>query len=137
MDGSSPDTGDRGRLPVHADGGCEQVDRLLDALGTYRRRCVLYHLAETNPAELDEVARAVAAMENDQPSDSVPAEVRDTVKRDLYHNTLPKLAELNVIEYDPRSETVCYQYPPPHIDKLLELTRTLDPVSEGDVQRSK
>lgn len=123
------DDHDRVYLPIHADGGNEQVDRLLDALGTYRRRCVLYHLMKNDPAEIEEVARAVAAMERGRPPDDVSAEVRDTVKTDLYHNTLPKLANLNVIEYDQRSETVCYQHPPPHIEEFLALTRKLDPVS--------
>lgn len=48
---------------------------------------------------------------------------------DLYHNTLPKLAELDVVEYDPQNKTVSYHHPPPHIETFLELTRDLDPVS--------
>lgn len=128
MDRISWDVSGRVCSSVHADGGDEQVDRLLDALGTYRRRCVLYCLMETEPADLEEIAREVTAMETDQSPDEIPTEVRETVKIDLYHNTLPKLAELTVIEYDPRSKTVRYQHPPPHIEEFLDLTRDLDQV---------
>lgn len=126
-DSSAPDL-DRPWSPVHADGGDQEVDRLLDAVGTYRRRCVLYCLMETDTAELEELTRSVSAMENDQAPDDIPTETLDDVKADLYHQTLPKLAELKIIEYDPRSETIRYQHPPLHFEEFLSLTRDLDPV---------
>lgn len=124
----SLDEGNRVGLTVCSDGGEEQVDRLLDALGTYRRRCVLYCLLESESADLTEIARAVAAMEGRHPPDEISPEVLENVKADLYHHTLPKLAALNVIEYDPRTETVCYRHPPAHLEEFLELTQELDPV---------
>lgn len=116
------------RLPAYPDGGAEEVSRLVEALSTYRQRCVLYHLMETEPADLEEVTREVAAMEQGQLPEEVPSEIHGDVQVDLYHNILPKLTELKIIEYDPRSKTLSYRHPPKHIEEFLELTQDLDPV---------
>lgn len=113
---------------IYSDGGNEQVDRLIEALSTYRQRCVLYCLMEADPVELQDLAREVTAMEMGQSPEDTPVEDCENTKVELYHSTLPKLSDLKVIEYDPRSKTVRYQHPPPRLEGFLDLTKELDPV---------
>lgn len=102
---------------------------MFDALRTSRRRCVLYQLLDITATSLDTLADDVAAMEAERLSEQIPADIRDTVKSDLHHQILPKLAVHDVIEYDPQTKTVSYQRPSPHIEELLALARDFDPVS--------
>lgn len=111
----------RGRAT--ADGGGSLLDRILEGLSHPRSRHVLYCLAEEEPRDLDELAGAVANLEAEShPTD----EQRESVKITIYHNVLPKLGDLQLVEYDPRSRTVCFRNSPPELDEFLQLCRRFD-----------
>lgn len=106
-----------------ADGGGSLLDRILEGLSRPRARRVLYCLAEEEPRELDELAGAVAKLEAEsQPT----AEQRERVKIAIYHDVLPKLVDRQLVEYDPRSKTVCFRQSPPELDEFLQLCRRFD-----------
>lgn len=106
-----------------ADGGDTLLDRILEGLARPRSRRVLYCLAEEEPQELDELAAAVATLEfGPEPT----TEQRETVKVAIYHNVLPKLSNLQLLEYDPRSQTVCFRDSPPELEEFLALCRKFD-----------
>lgn len=70
-----------------------------------RRRYALDALAEyDDPVDLEELAEAVAAREDDL-DESEPS-VRSAMATALHHIHLPKLADAGVVEYDPRSNVV-------------------------------
>jgi len=71
-----------------------------ELLANDRRRHTLDVLADRDlPLTLDEIAEAVAAREVDA-TDSRPGTLKD-VKITLHHVHLPKLAEADVVDYDP------------------------------------
>lgn len=111
----------------YPDGGDQPIDRILEALATPRRRYTCYHLQESDTADLDDLAQAVAAMEKGRSPDEIRSEVIDDVKADLYHHALPKLSALDVIEYDSRSKMVRYRHPPDHFEQFLDIARDHDP----------
>ena len=83
------------------------LDAIFDALADSRRRYVLHRLDESDPPlALPDLAAEIAARENGAPIDDLPAEVVEAVYVSLYHAHVPKLADLNVVEYDPDRELV-------------------------------
>lgn len=109
-----------------ADGGRSLLDRILEGLARPRSRRVLFCLADEEPQEVDELAEAVAEREY---GSSPTAEQIELVELALYHNELPKLADLRLLEYDPRSETVCFRDSPDELDDFLRLCRELNAVA--------
>lgn len=85
------------------------LDARLDALSNARRRAVCRHFAgsETEVAGLDELVDVVADAQRRRSSDG-PDGDRHAVETQLYHVDIPKLSEVDVVEFDPRSGTVRY-----------------------------
>lgn len=83
----------------------DEVHRLL---ASERRRLLLTYLAKEadGVVPFDDLVDAIAERERPGPG---PATHRDRVVADLYHVHLPKLADAEVIEYDPVEETVEYR----------------------------
>lgn len=78
----------------------EEVDRVFDAFGHYRRRFVLRYLKQQpSPVALDRLAAAVTAWEFDATED-FPAEEYGRVRATLHHVHLPKLARAGLADYD-------------------------------------
>lgn len=115
----------RGRGVV-SDGGKEPLQRVLEALSIPHCRYLCYYLVENEPADVEECAAAVAARETDRPPSEVPASRCEDVEAMLVHNHLPRLADLRIVEYDPRSGAVRYRDPPPHFERFLELAREIE-----------
>ncbi|QWC20197.1 hypothetical protein [Halorubrum sp. 2020YC2] len=76
-------------------------DRVFELLSNHRRRMVLYYL-RTNGGSvgIQELATQVAAMENDVPADELTSQQRKRVYVSLYQTHLPKMAEMDTIDYD-------------------------------------
>lgn len=110
-----------------ANGGEEPLlSRVFAALANRRRRYVLYYLRDHDHAQIDELATQIAAWEQDIPRARVTTEATDRVYTDLVHSHLPKLDDYGLVEYDQRSATVCYTYPPILLDEAIELAATFD-----------
>lgn len=87
------------------------LDALFDALADRRRRYVLYYLAAVEDEAVlavEDIAERVESWEREWDA----AERRESVdggraiRVDLHHNHLPRLADVGLIEYDARTETV-------------------------------
>lgn len=113
------------REKVTVDGGRPALDRVLEGLSRKYDRCVLYHLVDSEPAEFEELVNAVVAVKAEG-TGTVPADVRKEIRIELYHMRLPKLEDLGIIEFDPRSGLIRYRNPPPHFEEFLHLARELD-----------
>lgn len=81
------------------------LDELFQVLADEKRRRVLGYLADTDDgvAAFSELLEHVADDSAGESSDN------ERVAVSLHHNHLPKLADANVVEYDPRSEVVRYR----------------------------
>ena len=112
--------------PVCSDGGHSLIDRVFGALAHQRRRYVLYYLRDHKRAETGDLAVQIVAWEQDVSIDEVPAEAANEVSTQLVHSHLPKLAKYNLVEYDRRSGSVCYNHPPSLLEKLLDLAATVE-----------
>lgn len=74
-------------------------------LSNDRRRLALDVLAtQTTPVQLRDLARAVATREAD--TEEPDSEYVDRVAITLHHSHLPKIAQRDVIDYDPESKRV-------------------------------
>lgn len=82
----------------------EEVYDLLNVLADERCRSVFYYFARqsTEVARVDDLADFIRDRDHRE-ADGTPTEAR------LHHVTLPRLAELGVLEYDARSNTARYR----------------------------
>lgn len=123
-DGSEPSSTQE--TPIVDGGRKSLLSRVFAALSNRRRRYVLYYLRNHEQAQTDELAAQIAAWEQEIPRSEVPAEDTHQVHRALVHSHLPKLEDYGLVEYDRRSDTVSYTYPPTLLDEALELTSSLE-----------
>lgn len=94
-----------------------ELDERLRALGDYHRRCLLYYFLtkDEETATIDELREFELA--------HIPeAESDDQVTISLYHQWIPKLAEVGFVEFDERSQTVRYSASE-SLSSLLDLVK--------------
>jgi hypothetical protein len=76
-------------------------DGVFELLSNHRRRMVLYYLrTRGEPVGIQDLATEIASMENDVPAEELTSQQRKRVYVSLYQTHLPKMAEMNTIEYD-------------------------------------
>ena len=83
-----------------------ELDHVYQALGHPRRRYLCYSLLGQTEWSLTDLARKIAAWENDIPEHEVTNHQRDQVYVSLYHAHVPKLVGEQVITFDRRTETI-------------------------------
>lgn len=110
------------------DGGEPLLSRVYGALANQRRRYVLYYLRTHAEAQIDDLADQIVAWEQDISVTDVSAEDSDRVQTKLVHSHLPKLEDYGFVDYDPRTDTVCYTYPPSLLDQVVELAERIEDV---------
>ncbi|WP_435159811.1 DUF7344 domain-containing protein [Haladaptatus sp. DFWS20] len=76
------------------------LDVMLNALSNVHRRRILLAVADHNPRDEDEFTP------DEIPTDTIADEDLDSLKTQLHHTHLPKLADAGYIEWDPMTETV-------------------------------
>ena len=117
------ETPSKASAPHNAD---SEVDAgtLLHLLATDRRRLFVSYLAD-RPDETVDVDEVVDAITEAEWPDPGPATHRERVPIDLHHVHLPKLADAEVIDFDPVAETVRYDGPEA-LGTLLEATNAIE-----------
>lgn len=120
------DRDERGRPVVVGDGGRSLLTRVFGSLSHPRRRCVLYYLRECDQAEAEDLALAVIAWEQGIPKENISTEDRKDVQAELRHIHLPKLEDYRLVEYDSRSGTVSYSYPPEILDDIIDFAMKVE-----------
>lgn len=111
------------------DNGSESGSRLDDlfaVFANYRRRYVLHYLREEGRASIGGIARQLAAWERASRSEMVSGELIDRIELELFHTHLPRLREVNLVEYDQRTSVVVYRDPPEIVRALLDLCTDRD-----------
>ncbi|NIB98520.1 hypothetical protein [Halobacterium sp. R2-5] len=82
-------------------------DTVYDLLSNARRRFVLSYLRDrSEPIELSELSREVAAWENDTPVEDLTSQQIKRVYVSLYQTHIPKLDESGLVDYDSDSGDV-------------------------------
>lgn len=95
-------------------------DDIFEILSNPRRRMVLYYLrTHDGDADVRELAKEIAAMENDVPIEELTTQQRKRVYVSLYQTHLPKMAQMNTIEYDKEAGTVSLSDQTTDIDDYL------------------
>lgn len=104
--------------------GGDQQDELFDVLSHHRRRFTLQYLqtAESPPVSVDVLTTTLGSWEDQRTG---PAQVHtsaDTadIKLSLVHTHLPKMADADVITYDPTRQTVMLAANAPEMDAYLQ-----------------
>jgi hypothetical protein len=102
----------------------EETDRLdraeiHDVLSNDRRLQVLELLTDENPRDLRSLADDIAAVESGE--SPAPREVRQSVYVTLHQNHLPKLDDLDIVEYDDTSKVIELGQRADEIDVYLEI----------------
>ncbi|WP_435178209.1 DUF7344 domain-containing protein [Halorussus sp. AFM4] len=98
-------------------------DTLFDLLAERRRRYALYTLVGTDDglAEVETLADEVALWEARDGDDPVTDSRRQDIAVELRQTHLPRLAEEDIVEFDPRSDVVRY-WRQPTLEEYLEHT---------------
>lgn len=84
----------------------ERLDRIFAILQNHRRRLVLEYLREHDTTTQGDLARHVAAVENDIPESAVTSTQRKRVYVSLYQAHLPKLDDFGAISFDQDRGTI-------------------------------
>ena len=103
----------------------EQLDRIFTILQNHRRRLVLEYLREHDSTTQGDLARHIAAVENDVPESAVTSTQRKRVYVSLYQAHLPKLDDFGAISFDQDRGTV------DRTPRTGELLRYLDRFEDG------
>lgn len=79
-----------------------EIDQRFTLLDRYERRCIIHFLqeSETGHVSISEVVSHLRKQDRYQTNDRIEIE--------LHHDHLPRLAEIDAIDYDSRSETIRY-----------------------------
>lgn len=95
-------------------------DDVFELLSNQRRRMVLYYLRQSSGSvEVKELAGQIATMENEIPKSELTSQQRKRVYVSLYQTHLPRMADMNTIEYDKDSGIVSLTDQTDEVDRYL------------------
>ncbi|SFS00314.1 hypothetical protein SAMN05216559_2343 [Halomicrobium zhouii] len=118
---SGPESEDwRGMTPCDRGLTAPMVDDVFGLLADWRRRTVCRYFVTTgsNSVHVDTLAAAVARRVSDDEIDA--SETREqAIRESLVHDHLPRMDEAGVLDFDVRSESVCY-WGNPTLEKWAE-----------------
>jgi len=108
-DGSDDKTSEKSaNIPDVSHPPCDvlESDYVYEALAHSRRRYLCYTLLEETEWTVTELAREIAAWENDSPKDEITNRQQRRVYLSLYHSHIPKLVDIGVLSFDDTTETI-------------------------------
>ena len=97
-----------------------ELQPVYEAIAHPRRRYLVYTLSEDTEWTLDELAMKLAGWETDTAESDIASLIQEELYVSLYHAHVPKLVNLDVIEFDEESETVTPDENAPQVLALLE-----------------
>ncbi|RQH03135.1 DUF7344 domain-containing protein [Natrarchaeobius oligotrophus] len=101
------------------------LDDLLIVLADEHRRELLARLDERETWTVDELARALAAADDETGPVSDHSESSERVEIQLRHQHLPKLHAAGLLEYDRRSDTVVRREPSAELRRVIDVVADL------------
>lgn len=94
-------------------------DQFYRLLASCKRRCALYYLLEERHSSVTELATALSASEAAPVETKQLPAARSTLRLELVHNHLPRLADGGLVEYDPEAGSVELHSLHPRVEKLI------------------
>ncbi|MDZ7687585.1 MAG: hypothetical protein U5J64_02480 [Halobacteriales archaeon] len=118
------DAGGNGRIePPSENGSAHEIPKedAFEILKNRRRRDILHYLKQNgSEANVGEMAKQIAAWENDVSVDAVTSKQRKRLYTALYQSHLPKMDDVGILEYDQRRGTVNLTEEGAELDVYLE-----------------
>lgn len=99
------------------------VEELVRTFSDPVARYAVSYLASVESASLDELADVVTGWANAESDGVASATDRDRLRLELYHVYLPKLADLDVVAFDPDDRTATIVAPSDTTEGLLRCVR--------------
>lgn len=118
----NPSAGVRNRGDAGLPESAFDQDTMFEALAHERRRFLLYTLMEDDAWSLLDLARKLAAWEEDVSEADADETVVERTYISLYHAHVPKLDDLEIIEFDRETETISKGDNAEQVLTVLELT---------------
>jgi hypothetical protein len=103
-------------LDLDVSGVVLDLQPVFEVIAHPRRRYLVYTLSEETEWSLDDLATKLAAWETDTSEENIATLTRQELYTSLYHSHIPKLVDLDVIEFDADTETIT---PGPHAVQVL------------------
>lgn len=91
----------------------------------YRRKTVNIVTERSEPITIDELAREIATRSDSGRSGEHNSNPVERIRVELYHGHLPKLAETDLIEYDPETNLVSSTPVTPHLTDLVKIAYSI------------
>ncbi len=98
-------------------------EELFDILSNRRRRYAVFAISGHEQVDLGDLARRIAAWENEQPEAEVTSTERKRVYTALQQSHVPKLAEAGLVDYDDRAAVVRPQPALEEYEVYMEVVR--------------
>ncbi|WP_231188594.1 DUF7344 domain-containing protein [Haladaptatus sp. DYF46] len=105
-DRSAEDGGVEHDLDLNVSESVLELQPTFAAIAHPRRRYLVYTLLEDTAWSLDDLATKLAAWETDTPEADIATLTHQEMYASLYHTHIPKLVDLDVIEFDADTETI-------------------------------
>ena len=113
------------------------LDTVFTLLAESRRRHLLYHFLENDWANVETLSRQITAWESNVQLREVDDDEREQVAVSLVHNHLPRLADHDVLEYDPRNGDVVtssgFEEVRPFVEQAYEIEQDADAPEQSDL----
>lgn len=113
------------------------LDTVFTLLSESRRRHLLYHFLENDWANVETLSRQITAWEAGVQLREVDDDDREQVAVSLVHNHLPRLADHDVLEYDPRNGDVVtssgFEEVRPFVERSYEIEQDADAPEQSDL----
>lgn len=102
------------------------LDEILGALANQHRRFALYYLQNETEAEIEELARHVAAWSAKKPIGEVTDDELQPLIMEFQHNHLNRLRDAGFIDYNERNGTIRYDSSSKILKALLGVLAPLE-----------
>lgn len=104
----------------------QQINSIFTCLGhPYRREIVTIVTEMDGPITTHELAREIATRSNRVLSENGYADPAESIRIELYHQHLPKLAEADLIEYDQDANLVSSTSATTHLTALVQIAHSI------------
>lgn len=109
----------------------DSLDEIFALFTRERRRFALYYLDNADGAvPIDELAEQIREWETDPEREEVPDDEYEETLIELEHNHLPKIEDVDHVEYDRTNEQIRISGLSSEVDVLLSVTKAIERPSE-------
>lgn len=105
-------------FPMSQQSPSVSTEKALRLVADPRRRSILSQLIDSEETEITTDSLVDRIIPENPPPESTATHA-DSLRIDVHHNHLPQLEDANLVEYDPRTETIRY-IPNERVERIVE-----------------